>query len=78
MKAVGHRAASAGSTAFRFVVVLGIANFFADMTYEGARSVIGPFLGTLGASAAIVGFTVGFGELPAEGFSYIDIYRGLY
>src|SRR5438270_3368104 len=52
-----------GSTAFRFVLVLGIANFFADMTYEGARSVTGPFLGTLGASAAIVGFTAGFGEL---------------
>src|SRR6516164_9868424 len=52
-----------GSTAFRFVLVLGIANFFADMTYEGARSVTGPFLGTLGASAAVVGFTAGFGEL---------------
>ncbi|HEX8898569.1 MAG TPA: MFS transporter [Chthoniobacterales bacterium] len=51
------------STAFRFVLVLGIANFFADMTYEGARSVTGPFLGTLGASAAIVGFTAGLGEL---------------
>jgi MFS family permease len=51
------------STALRFVVVLGIANFFADMTYEGARSVTGPFLGTLGASAAAVGFTAGLGEL---------------
>ena len=52
-----------GSTAFRFVLVLGIANFFADMTYEGARSVTGPFLGTLGASAAVIGFTAGLGEL---------------
>ncbi|MFN2542769.1 MAG: MFS transporter [Chthoniobacterales bacterium] len=52
-----------GSTAFRFVLVLGVANFFADFTYEGARSVTGPFLGTLGASAAVVGFTAGFGEL---------------
>lgn len=51
------------STAFRFVLVLGVANFFADMTYEGARSVTGPFLGTLGASAAVVGFTAGLGEL---------------
>ena len=63
MNAIGQRAASPGSTAFRFVLVLGIANFFADMTYEGARSVTGPFLGTLGASAAVVGFTAGFGEL---------------
>src|SRR5438132_11340253 len=52
-----------GSTAFRFVLVLGIANLFADMTYEGARSVTGPFLGTLGASAAVVGLTAGLGEL---------------
>lgn len=51
------------STAFRFVLVIGIANLFADMTYEGARSSTGQFLGTLGASAAIVGFTAGFGEL---------------
>jgi predicted MFS family arabinose efflux permease len=49
--------------AFRFVLVIGIANLFADMTYEGARSVTGPFLGSLGASAAVVGFTAGFGEL---------------
>src|SRR5437764_7973262 len=57
------RATLQGSTAFRFVLVLGIANFFADMTYEGARSSTGPFLGTLGASAAVVGFTAGLGEL---------------
>jgi hypothetical protein len=31
--------------AFRFVLIIGIVNFFADMTYEGARSIVGPFLG---------------------------------
>ncbi len=36
-------------TAFGFVLVIGIVNFFADMTYEGARSITGPFLGSLGA-----------------------------
>src|SRR5438105_1273264 len=51
------------STAFRFVIVIGIANLFADMTYEGARSSTGQFLGTMGASAAVVGFTAGLGEL---------------
>src|SRR5437763_9126117 len=51
------------STAFRFVIVIGIANLFADMTYEGARSSTGQFLGSLGASAAVVGFTAGLGEL---------------
>jgi predicted MFS family arabinose efflux permease len=51
------------STAFRFVLIIGIANLFADMTYEGARSSTGQFLGTLGASAAVIGFTAGLGEL---------------
>jgi MFS family permease len=53
--------------AFRFVFILGISNLFADMTYEGARSVTGPFLGTLGASATVVGFVAGFGELIGYG-----------
>jgi MFS family permease len=51
------------ATAFRFVLILGIANGFADFTYEGARSVTGQFLGYLGASAAVIGFTAGLGEL---------------
>ncbi len=59
------------SNAFRFVLILGIANCFADMTYEGARSVTGPFLASLGASPAIVGFTAGFGELIGYGLRAI-------
>ena len=54
---------SVAKIAFRFVLIIGIINFFADMTYEGARAITGPFLGSLGASAAIVGFVAGFGEL---------------
>jgi hypothetical protein len=49
--------------AFRFVLIVGIVNLFADMTYEGARAINGPFLGSLGASAAIVGLVSGSGEL---------------
>jgi len=49
--------------AFRFVLVIGIVNFFADMTYEGGRAIVGPFLGSLGATAAIIGFVAGLGEL---------------
>lgn len=52
--------------AFRFVLIIGVVNFFADMTYEGARSIVGPFLGSLGASAAVVGF-VGSGRQLAIG-----------
>src|SRR5437899_275236 len=50
-------------SAFSFVLIIGIINFFADLTYEGARGIVGPFLGSLGASAAIVGFVAGCGEL---------------
>ena len=50
-------------TAFRFVLTIGIVNLFADMTYEGARSITGPFLESLGASAFAVGIVAGGGEL---------------
>ena len=50
-------------TAFAFVLIIGIVNLFADMTYEGARSITGPFLGSLGASATVVGLVAGTGEL---------------
>jgi membrane associated rhomboid family serine protease len=49
-------------SALQFVVIIGIANFFADFTYEGARGIVGPFLGSLGASAAIVGLVAGLGS----------------
>ncbi|MBU6473039.1 MAG: MFS transporter, partial [Alphaproteobacteria bacterium] len=45
------------------VVAFGIVSLFADMTYEGMRSVVGPFLATLGASALVVGLVAGTGEL---------------
>jgi MFS family permease len=50
-------------TAMRFIVLLGIVSLFGDMTYEGARSITGPYLAVLGASATIVGIVAGFGEL---------------
>ena len=61
-------------SALRFVIIIGIANFFADFTYEGARGIIGPFLGSLGASAAIVGFVAGLGELMGYGLRSVSGY----
>ncbi len=61
-------------SALRFVIIIGIANFFADFTYEGARGIVGPFLASLGASAAIVGFVAGFGELMGYGLRSISGY----
>jgi predicted MFS family arabinose efflux permease len=61
-------------SALHFVIIIGIANFFADFTYEGARGIIGPFLGSLGASAAIVGLVAGLGELMGYGLRSISGY----
>lgn len=49
--------------AVRFVVLLGVVSLLADTTYEGARSITGPFLATLGASGTVVGIVAGVGEL---------------
>jgi MFS family permease len=56
-------AADARRIALNLVILLGIVSLFADMTYEGARSITGPFLGTLGASGLAVGLIAGAGEL---------------
>jgi predicted MFS family arabinose efflux permease len=50
------------SSVLRFVLLLGVVNLFADLTYEGARSITGPFLAQLGATAARVSIISGAGE----------------
>src|SRR5438874_6385533 len=50
------------SPAFTFVFTMGIVNLFGDVTYEGGGSINGPFMATLGASAAVVSITAGAGE----------------
>lgn len=45
-----------------FIILLGIVSLFGDVTYEGARSVAGPYLATLGATASVVGLVAGIGE----------------
>jgi len=58
--------------AFRFIVALGFVSLFADMTYEGAHSVIGPLLKDLGASATQVGIIAGLGEMVAASLRYFS------
>ena len=59
------RAARRGAIAF--VVSVGLGSLLADFVYEGARSVLGPFLVTLGASAVTVGVIAGIGEFVGYG-----------
>lgn len=51
------------TSAIKFLLLLSFVSLCADMTYEGARSITGPYLAILGANAAIVGFVAGFGEM---------------
>ena len=60
------------ATALRFIVCLGIVSLFADMTYEGAYSIIGPFLKDLGATATQVGLIAGLGEMIAASLRYFS------
>ena len=59
----GTNATRTRATALRFVVLIGVVSLFADMAYEGARSITGPYLAVLGASATVVGVVAGVGEL---------------
>lgn len=53
---------TARGDALRFVVGLGIVSMFADCVYEGGRSIVGPFLATLGAGPVLAGTVAGLGE----------------
>lgn len=57
--AQSRQAGGFGSPAFLFVMTTGIVNLFGDITYEGGASINGPFMATLGASAAVVSVTAG-------------------
>ena len=59
-------------SALRFVVLIGVMSFFADFVYEGARSVTGPYLAILGASATLVGVIAGLGELLGYGLRIVS------
>jgi len=50
------------AAAWKFIILVGVVSLFSDMTYEGARSISGPFLGSLKASALVVGVVAGLGE----------------
>lgn len=56
-----------GLRPWHFVLAFGLISMLSDMVYEGARSIIGPYLATLGASATIVGIAAGAGEFIGYG-----------
>jgi MFS family permease len=52
--------------AFVFLLLLGFISLLSDFTHEGARSIYGPYLGLIGASAFIIAFTSGLGEFIGQ------------
>ena len=46
----------------RFVIGIGLVSLFADFTYEGGHSILGPYLALLGAGPWLVGAVAGIGE----------------
>jgi MFS family permease len=60
------------SRAVKFIVLLGVVSLLADITYESARSLAGPFLAILGATGAAVGFAAGTGELLGYGLRFFS------
>lgn len=52
--------------ALLFLVLIGIIAMLSDFTHEGARSIYGPYLALLGASALVVSFVSGLGEFIGQ------------
>jgi MFS family permease len=61
-------------SAILFILLLGVVSLFADITYEGARSISGQYLAILGASGTIVGIVAGFGEFVGYGLRLVSGY----
>jgi MFS family permease len=62
-----RRSRPRSSAALKFVLLVGVMSFFADFTHEGSRSIIGQYLGLLGAGALAIAMVTGFGELLGYG-----------
>jgi MFS family permease len=60
--------------ALRFILLLGLVSLLGDVVYEGVRGVAGPFLASLGASAAVVGAASGLGEFLGYGLRPLSGY----
>ncbi len=56
----------------KLILLLGLVSFFADITYEGARSIVGPFFALLGASGAVVGTFAGLAAFAGYGIRIIS------
>lgn len=59
---------------WHFILAFGLVSLLTDMVYEGARSIIGPYLATMDASATLVGVVAGAGEFIGYGLRVVSGY----
>jgi hypothetical protein len=50
----GATAGGSRRMALRFVLLIGVLSFFADFTYEGSRSILGPYTLMIGSNGLIL------------------------
>lgn len=62
------------NNALTLILMMGMVSAFGDVVYESARSVSGPYLGLLGASAVVVGSVSGLGEFLGYGLRLVSGY----
>lgn len=60
--------------AISFILMMGLVSAFGDIVYESARSISGPYLAFLGASAVVVGAVSGLGEFLGYGLRLVSGY----
>lgn len=60
--------------ALQLILLMGLVSALGDITYETGRSVSGPYLAYLGASAAMVGLVAGLGEFLGYGLRLLSGY----
>ncbi|MCS6906855.1 MAG: MFS transporter [Anaerolineales bacterium] len=61
-------------TAFYLILMMGLVSAFGDIVYESARSISGPYLAFLGASAMVIGAVAGLGEFLGYGLRSVSGY----
>lgn len=60
------------NTAILFIALFGVVSLFADMNYEGGRSVVGQYLKLLGTGAFALGFAAGIGEFVGYALRFVS------
>lgn len=71
---MGIQSVNSRAIAFRLILVLGVVSLLGDIVYEGGRSVTGPYLLLLGASALTVAIVSGLGEFLGYGVRLVSGY----